>query len=128
LLIDDEGNAFALAPDWYKWRAQLPQKMTVDHGRDRRVDIEEIRSGARTMIQDIRDRGGDEDTHLDEQIKFHLLKREKANTANIPREEWVECFGSLIINPTAQPIAQLDDEEETNPPAPAKKSTESNDD
>ena len=81
------------------------------------------------MIQDIRDRGGDEDTHLDEQIKFHLLKREKANAANIPREEWVECFGSLIINPTAQPVADVDEEEEADPPpAPYKKTTDSTDD
>jgi capsid protein len=119
LLIDDEGNRFALVPDWYKWRPQLPQKMTVDHGRDRRVDIEEIRTGARTMIQDIRDRGGDEDAHLDEQIKFYKLKQAKADQAQIPREDWVECFGSLLINPSAQPATEEGDEE-TTPPAPAR--------
>ena len=100
-LIDESGEPFELVGDYYKWRPQLPQKMTVDHGRDRRVDMEEIRSGARTMIQDIRDRGGDERDHLREQVKFYKMKREIADVEDIPREEWPEVFGTLLINPAA---------------------------
>ena len=124
-LYSEDGDKIELPVDWYRWRPQLPQKMTVDHGRDRRMDVEEVRTGLRTMITDIRDRGGDENTHLDEQIQFHKLKREKARVADIPREEWVECFGSLLVNPTAAPTEQAPDnpneDEDGKPVKPAKK-------
>lgn len=112
ILIDEDGNDIGLVTDWYKWRPQLPQKMTVDHGRDRRVDIEEIRAGARTMIQDIRDRGGDESKHLEEQVKFYRLKREKAEREGIPKEDWPEVFGTLLHNPASNSSNDDDEDEE----------------
>lgn len=115
-ITDEEGNEIEFPTDWYKWRPQLPQKMTVDHGRDRRIDIEEIRSGVRSQIQDLRDRGLDENDFLDEQIAYYNLKTEKAEENDIPREEWTEVFGSLLINPAA-----VTPEEEE--PAPTKTAT-----
>jgi capsid protein len=104
LLTDEAGDPLAVPTDWYKWRPQLPQKMTVDHGRDRKTDLDEIRAGARTMIEDIRDRGLDETEHLHEQVNFYNLKKEIAERSGIPREEWTEVFGTLLINPAAQPL------------------------
>lgn len=111
-LIDDDGNEIEFPHDWYKWRPQLPQKMTVDHGRDRRIDIEEIRSGVRTVIQDIRDRGLDETEFLKEQIHFYNLKKEQAEAAGIPREEWIEVFGTLLINPSNSDQTPQEEKEE----------------
>ncbi len=99
-LVQNEAGPVDYPPDWWKWRPQLPQKMTVDHGRDRKVDLDEIRTGTRTMIRDIRDHGDDEETHLDEQIKFYKLKKQKAMEADIPDDKWTEVFGSLLINPS----------------------------
>ena len=118
LLMDEEGGALALPSDFYKWRPQLPQKMSVDAGRDRRVDVEEIRAGTRTMIEDIRERGGDEEEHIDEQIRFYKMKRDKAIEAGIDDDEWTDCFGSMLVNPTASPAAQ---DNATNQTDPAKK-------
>jgi len=124
ILYTREGIKFTLPVDYYLLRPQLPQKMTVDHGRDRRVDIEEIRAGTRTMIQDIRDQGGDEETHLLEQVAYYKMQRAVALEANIPREEWAECFGTRLINqPSAQPEkADAEDDPE------AKKTSEESDD
>lgn len=121
VLNDEDGNPLGLVPDFYKWRPQLPQKMTVDAGRDRRVDVEEIRAGTRTMIEDIRDRGGDEEEHLDEQIRYYLMKREKAKLAGVTDDEWIDCFGSLLVNPPAPAVVA----DGTDEPSPEDKNADS---
>jgi capsid protein len=120
VLNDEDGKPLGIVPDFYKWRPQLPQKMTVDAGRDRRVDVEEIRAGTRTMIEDIRDRGGDEEEHIDEQIRFYKMKRDKAREAEIAPDEWVDCFGSLLINPSSAPAPEPESKEDDKTD-PAKK-------
>jgi len=110
-LVDDQGKV-ELPNDWYLWRPQLPPRMTVDYGRDRRADLEELRTGARTMIQDIRDRGGDERTHIRDQIKFYQIKKAEAESAGITRKEWLEVFGSLLYNPTVTLQEQEEDDED----------------
>lgn len=116
VLIDSEGNTIQLAPDWYKWRPQLPRRMTVDNGRDSKANIEELRTGVKTMIADIRERGGDERQHIRDQIKFWKIKKEEADKEEIPREDWPEVFGSLLINPSMAPREEeertQDDEDE----------------
>lgn len=111
-LISDEQGKVELPVDWYRWRPQLPPRMTADYGRDRRADLEELRTGARTMIEDIRDRGGDERTHIREQIKFYQIKKAEAEAAGISRDEWLEVFGSLLYNPTVTTQSQEEEEEE----------------
>jgi len=109
VLVDSEGENIQLAPDWYKWRPQLPRRMTVDNGRDSKANIEELRTGVKTMIADIRERGGDERQHLHDQVRWHRLKKEFADANGIKKSEWPEVFGSLLINPSTS--AQGDEEE-----------------
>lgn len=112
LMIDTEnGQPVELPVDWYKWIPQLPQKMTVDYGRDRRVDIEELRVGSRTMIRDIRDHGGDEEQHAREQVAWWKLKQRIADEEGIPAEKMAEVFGSLAIPGQVQSAATEDGED-----------------
>ena len=103
VLVDDRGETIELVPDWYKWRPQLPRRMTVDNGRDSKANIQELQTGVKTMIADIRERGGDERQHLRDQVLWYKLKKEIADAAGIPREDWPEVFGSLLINPSTAP-------------------------
>jgi capsid protein len=103
VLIDSDGETIQLPPDWYKWRPQLPRRMTVDNGRDSKANIEELRTGVKTMIADIRERGGDERQHLRDQVRWYKLKQEFAAANDIPEEKWPEVFGSLLINPSTAP-------------------------
>jgi capsid protein len=109
--VDSTGEEIILTADWYKWRPQLPRRMTVDNGRDSKANIEELRTGVKTMIDDIRERGGDERQHLQDQVRWYNLKLEFSEKNNIPEEKWPEVFGSLLHNPTT---SQPDNDE---PPA-----------
>ena len=124
VLIDENGEPFELVGDYYKWRPQLPKTMTVDAGRDGKLAIEEIRSGVRTMIQDIRDRGGDERDHLREQVKFYKMKQEISAANEIDRSEWPEVFGTMLINPAAPRPAEEDDKDEDEENEPTRTSDE----
>lgn len=98
-----EAGLLPAVSDWWRWTPQLPRKLSIDESKDRNTALAEIRSGIRSEIEDLRERGKDEGDHIDELIRYYQLKRQKAAAIGVQpgSREYIEIFGSNDPNPTA---------------------------
>jgi capsid protein len=71
-------------PEWYKWSFRMPQKMSVDYGRDGKSDREDYVIG----IKNLADILAEEGTDLDEHIEQRKKENEMLTDAGLPTPHW----------------------------------------
>lgn len=111
-------------PNWWKVSWQLPAKITVDVGRESKANLEEIKSGTRTMLRDIGEQGGDWREHYD-QVEFEADYRAEKIQALMKRRgiNWEQSASLLGFQPAApgQDSGESTKEDDTPPKKEKKK-------
>ena len=98
-----------LPVDWFKFRPQLPAKISVDAGRDSKAISDGLRNGSMAMVDVLAEQGEDPEDHLRKIARYEKLK------VTVAQEEGIDdltIFGSNDPNPAQEEKAVIQKEEE----------------
>jgi len=101
--------------DWALWTFTTPPKFSVDVGRDRQNQREDLTVGSVTLTQIVNDMGGDTEAHLRTRAKDYKLALQVAEQEGVPVEVVYEPRAPVhLANQVNQSQDQTDDNTDTN--------------
>jgi len=109
-----EAGELPFTQDWAHWTFTTPPKFSVDVGRDRQNQREDLAVGSVTLTQIVNDMGGDTEAHLRIRAKDYKLAQQIAEQEGVPVEVVYEPRAPVhLANQVNQPQDDQPNPEDT---------------